>query len=147
MKKTWKNHTPKYNTRVYAIWRNMLQRCGNPKNTHYKWYGGKGVTVCEEWKTSDGFIEWAKISGYTDTLTLDRIDGSLGYTPGNCRWVTRKAQSHNMRSNRMVTINGVTKDVVQWSEYSGINKNTLTKRLNSGCPPERLLTPVGELRI
>lgn len=105
MKKTWKNHTAKYNTRIYSIWGNMLQRCSNPNNTHYKWYGGKGVSVCEEWKDSGTFIAWANANGYEDNLTLDRIDGSLGYAPINCRWVTRKIQSSNMRMSSRNTIN------------------------------------------
>lgn len=84
------------NTRLYAIYSGMKQRCYNPKNEHYKWYGAKGITVCDEWMGDNGlqnFIDWAVSHGYNENLTIDRIDSSLGYSPDNCRWVTRELNS------------------------------------------------------
>lgn len=77
--------------RLYQRWYNMIYRCHNPKSTKYKYYGEKGITVCEEWKNSfSAFKEWALSSGYADNLQLDRIDNEKGYSPDNCRWITRE---------------------------------------------------------
>ena len=122
----------KYKTRLYRIYHNMKQRCNNPKNTYYDYYGGKGIAICDEWNDFEIFKMWANNNGYSDNLTIDRINGDLGYEPNNCRWITRKEQSQNIKSNRMITVDGVTMNVVQWSAFLGINKNTLTKRLNEG---------------
>lgn len=141
-KTTWKNHTPIYNTRIYRIWGNMIQRCDNPNNTHYKYYGGIGINVCDEWRNSKDFIKWAMENGYEENLTLDRIDGTKGYYPDNCRWVTRKEQSNNVKNNRIITIKGVSHNISEWANISGIALNTLYKRANSGWDSNRLLDPV-----
>lgn len=78
-------------TRLYRIWCAMKDRCNRPGAINYKWYGGSGVKVCDEWSNSfTAFSEWAKSSGYKDDLTIDRIDSSRGYEPNNCRWITRE---------------------------------------------------------
>lgn len=83
--------------RLYRIWGAMKQRCSNPKNVSYMNYGGKGITVCEEWKTSyKSFREWALASNYQDDLTIDRKIHTLGYSPENCRWVTLSENSTEM---------------------------------------------------
>ena len=83
-------------TRLYKIFSGMKNRCYNPNNQHYKWYGGKGVTVCDEWLGEKGvqsFIEWALNNGYEENLSIDRIDPSGNYEPSNCRWVTMSENS------------------------------------------------------
>ena len=79
---------PRSNSRLYRIWAGMKQRCNNPKNTRFSNYGGKGIKVCQEWDASyDSFAKWSAENGYTDDLTIDRIDSSKGYCPDNCRWI------------------------------------------------------------
>lgn len=84
------------NDRIYKIWSTMKARCSNPKSTGYKYYGGKGISVCKDWKDNFlSFYHWSMNSGYTDYLTIDRIDSNKNYEPSNCRWVTMKIQANN----------------------------------------------------
>lgn len=109
-------------TRLYSIWNIMIQRCNNPKNISYERYGGKGISVCDEWKkSSEEFMEWALSNGYRDDLSIDRVDGSKGYCPENCRWVDAYVQSNNRSNNRLMTLNGITKNCKQWSNYFGFD--------------------------
>lgn len=129
-------------TRLYNIWSDMIQRTSNAKHPSYRLYGGRGIAVCEDWKTCAKFIEWALASGYTDELTLDRIDNDMGYCPENCRWATRRIQQRNRRTNRMISYKGVTKCLAEWAEDLGLNIKTLGNRLNRGWSFEDALTPV-----
>lgn len=128
-------------TRLGRIHHNMKTRCTNPKYDKYKWYGGKGISVCDEWNDSyDAFEEWALSHGYTDDLTLDRINPDGNYCPENCRWVNRKAQANNRTSNRTLIYNGQSKTLKEWSEITGINYQTLASRLSAGWPADEALT-------
>lgn len=88
--------------RLYTTWTNIKQRCGNPNSDDYKNYGGRGITVCDEWKNDfQTFYDWAMANGYEDHLTIDRIDVNGNYCPENCRWVTRIVQRHNRRDSNI----------------------------------------------
>lgn len=129
----------------YRRWRSMLNRCYNPNHTYYYNYGGRGITVCDEWKNDyEKFCEWANQSGYEKSLSLDRIDNNKGYSPENCRWATRKQQGRNQRTNHKITINGKTKLMCEWAEISGISEKNIYKRIKRGWRNEELLRPLKE---
>ena len=116
--------------RLYSIWRNMKQRCNNPNASKYKNYGGKGISFCEEWENYKPFHDWAINNGYSDDLTLDRIDNNGDYCPENCRWVTYRQQNLNSSQNHLVTFKGETKTITEWSEILNIKRTTLYSRIS-----------------
>lgn len=116
-------------TRLYTIWGNMCNRCSNPNNPAWDRYGGRGITVCDEWKNYECFRDWAKGNGYTDELTIDRIDNSKGYNPSNCRWVDNYVQANNKRNNRLIEYNGQTKTLSEWARIIDIPYKTLHYRI------------------
>lgn len=123
-------------TRLHKIWGSMHERCERVKHPHYKDYGGRGIKVCDEWKEYLPFAEWARNNGYTDKLTIDRIDVNGNYEPSNCRWITMKEQHNNKRSNRIIEYRGQKYTLTQLAEKSGIKKTTLKERLNLGWSVE-----------
>lgn len=104
-------------TRLYGIWCNLRERCYNPKNQSYAVYGGRGITVCDAWRTDfPAFYDWAMKNGYRDDLTIDRINNDDGYCPNNCRWATNKEQQRNKRNTIWVTIGEETRALADWCE-------------------------------
>lgn len=118
-------------TRLYRKWWGMKRRCGDPNDTHYKDYGGRGIKVCEEWKSDFlAFYEWAMSTQTDESLTLERIDVNGDYCPENCTWATRKEQANNRRMCRMITYQGRTQNLMQWCTELGLNYQIVHNRLN-----------------
>ena len=144
--------------RLYPIWEQMKQRCYNPNHKEYLNYGGKGITICDEWLNDYGaFKAWAEKSGYDKyaprgNCTIDRIDNDKGYSPENCRWATIDENNRNKgtytkdraktKSYKGVEINGEVKSVKQWSIESGIKERTIRSRLEAGKTGQDLLKEV-----
>lgn len=127
-------------TQLYNAWTCMRARCENPKNSNFRYYGGRGVRVCERWLKFENFL--ADMGERPKGCTLDRIDGNGDYEPGNCRWATPTEQANNMRSNRNVTVDGETFTIAQWAKRTGLNKHLISERLRSGwSPSEAVSTP------
>jgi hypothetical protein len=105
-------------------------------------YGGRGITYSEEWETYENFRDWALQNGYSDELTLDRIDTNDNYTPKNCRWATMKQQQNNRRNNIFFTFKGETQPISIWAERSGISASTLSWRLKNGWAESEIFMPV-----
>ena len=91
------------NKRLYNIWSCMKQRCNNPNHTAARWYHDKGISVCEEWMTFDSFEKWALGNGYSDNLTIDRINPDGNYEPSNCRWISRNENATRARRSQAVS--------------------------------------------
>ena len=138
-----KNHIKhgKCGTRLYTVFTSMKQRCYNSKDKHYKYYGGRGVTVCDEWRNDfQAFYDWSITNGYKDNLTIDRIDVDGNYEPNNCRWVTTEQQARNRRFCKYYTINGVTKCLSEWCRIFELNYGTVHSRIyRSGWSIEKAL--------
>lgn len=129
------------NTRLYRIWTGIKNRCYNPKQDNYAYYGGKGVTVCDEWIQSfDAFYDWAINNGYHESLTIDRIDVSGNYCPENCRWITAEEQSLNRTDNLVISFNGKSQTLKEWSKEVGIAYSCLLYRIDSGWSIDKALT-------
>jgi hypothetical protein len=127
-------------TRLKNIYYHMIRRCYNPKDTRYKDYGGRGITVCQEWlKDLREFYGWAVNNGYSENLTIDRKNNNEEYSPDNCRWVTRKIQSNNTRRNVYITFGGKTATLAKWADTIGIKYSTLRARLSRGWDVGRAL--------
>lgn len=136
-----------WNSGFYHTWWSMMQRCYNPEHHNYPNYGARGIKVCEEWHKVENFVAWARLTvGKKDRkLTVDRIDVNGDYCPENCRWATNKEQSRNMRTNRIETIDGISKPFSEWCEEYNIATEVVYQRCNTlGWKFETALkTPVG----
>lgn len=128
-------------TPLYYIWKGMKQRCYNPKVSNYHNYGGRGISVCDEWLDDfQAFYDWAILHGYEPGLSIDRIDNNGDYSPSNCQWATRTEQSNNTRTNKQLTYDGKTQSISQWARELNIGDGTLRTRLNLGWDVEKALT-------
>lgn len=126
-------------TRQYKIWKGIRKRCLNPNEESYSNYGGRGITICEEWQTFEHF--WKDMQdGYADNLSIDRIDNNKGYSKENCRWATRIEQANNTRVNHLIVFNGKTKTMAEWAREIGISYSALKCRLRKGWSIEKALT-------
>ena len=123
--------------RLMIIRHSMYCRCYYPTTNGYHNYGGRGITMCDEWiNNPQSFYDWAINNGYKKDLTLDRIDVNGNYEPSNCRWATKEEQDNNRRTNRKITYKGETKTLSQWCRQYNINITTFSDRLKSGMSIE-----------
>ncbi len=114
----------------YGRWRGMIERCENEKCASYKNYGGRGISVCEEWRDVRNFLKDME-PNYFEGAELDRIDNDGNYEPENVRWATRKANCGNRRTTRNIKFNGVVKPLSHWAAAAGINNSSMTDRIDS----------------
>lgn len=134
------------NSRLYTIREGMITRCYKKSSPSYENYGGRGITICDEWrKDFMSFYNWAMDNGYEDNLTIERIDVNGNYEPSNCKWITNSEQSRNKRSTVYFTYNGETKIVSDWIKELGIPKTTFRRRIQQNRPIEEILYK-GDLR-
>lgn len=133
-------------TAEYRAWAGMKSRCYNKKRGDYERYGGRGIKVCERWSGKNGFINFLSDMGRKPTQdhSLDRYPDNNGhYEPSNCRWATRSEQGINKRNNHMLTLNGKTQTIAQWSKELGILEKTIDSRIVYGwCDKDVLTRPV-----
>jgi hypothetical protein len=128
--------------RLYRIWIAMNTRCNNPNIPQYHDYGGRGINVCDEWKSNfETFRQWAMCNGYLDTLSIDRIDFNGNYTPDNCRWATKQEQDSNKRSNIHLMYEGENITLAELSRRTGHPYDRLRHRYHRGIRGDELLAP------
>jgi hypothetical protein len=129
-----------YASPTYSVWRNMIRRCHTPTHHNYRFYGGRGITVCDKWRGS--FTSFLSDMGEKPKgLELDRVDNEGPYSAENCRWVTRSQNCRNRRSCRIIEHNGVALPLTSWSEALGIRTQTIAGRLKRGWSVSDALTP------
>lgn len=146
-RKETKNFTHKMTgSRLYNVWQAMKSRCYYEKSEMFKHYGGRGITVCDEWKNSFiSFYDWSIKNGYDENAergqcTIDRIDVNGNYEPNNCRWATIKQQANNTRRNHLIKYNGKTQTVSQWANELGVEPDSIFSRLQKGFTEEEALS-------
>lgn len=125
--------------RLYTIWRGMKARCLNTNNTSYQLYGGRGISICNEWLNDfSSFQLWALNNGYADNLSIDRIDTNGNYEPNNCRWATATDQNNNKRNNHYLTIDGEIKTLSEWCKIYKVDREKVKYNLKKYSAKEAL---------
>lgn len=133
-------------TRMYSIWCNMRTRCNNPNSERYQDYGGRGIYICDRWRTFENFLADMG-EPPSDRHTIDRIDNDGNYCPENCRWATPKEQNCNTRVNHIIDYDGKSMNVTQWADHLGVSSHLIHARLKLGWTIQRTLsTPVRRSR-
>ena len=125
--------------RLYQTWKNMRRRCNDPNNSRWEHYGGKGVAICPEWDDYKVFRQWAMGSGYTDNLSIDRIDVDGDYCPENCRWVDDKTQANNMSTNRIIEYEGSEMTMSELADHLDLSYSALQHRIKRGWNMDRIV--------
>jgi len=124
---------------THTAWTNMIARCTNPKRPDFRYYGGRGITVCARWRSSfANFL--ADMGARPAGKSLDRIDNSRPYEPTNCRWATKHEQMQNTRATQLITFEGKTMGLAAWAREIGIAHSNLRGRLDRGWPLSKALT-------
>lgn len=132
-------------TEIYSKWCGMKTRCFNKNDLHYKDYGGRGITICQEWLDFDKFYDWSLCNGWQKGYSIERKDVNGNYSPDNCCWIPLREQAKNKRNTIYADLNGETKRVKEWCEILGLNYKTVYNRINQcGMTPEQALTYKGK---
>jgi len=126
------------NTQTYRSWKGMIQRCTNPNNHKYQRYGGRGIKVCDEWKTFVGFLK--DMGDCPEGYQIDRINNDGNYNKDNCRWADIQTQARNRSNNRNIRMNGQTKTMAEWCDNLSISPNMVRMRLHRGWEANEALT-------
>jgi hypothetical protein len=127
---------------IYDIWSAIKKRCYKAENKSYKYYGGRGIKMCDEWLLSfENFYDWSLDKRYKEGLSIERKDVNGNYEPSNCEWIPKNEQAKNQRSNHNITIKGVTNTISEWSRISGVSRLTIHSRISRGYKGEELLQP------
>lgn len=130
-----------YEQNLRKTFNHMKSRCYNKDDKRYYDWGGRGITICDEWLNDvNSFFTWAVNNGYKPGLSIDRIDNDSGYSPENCRWVTLLENNQNRRSSRYFVINGEKKNLQQWCDFYNVSRSMVNKRLSMGWDIEKALT-------
>lgn len=128
-------------TKLYGVWSGMKARCYNVNSTAYENYGGRGIQMCADWRNNyESFEKWAFTNGYSEGLSIDRIDVDGDYTPTNCRWTDATTQARNRRTNRILNFNGEEHTLTEWAQILNISPKTLFSRLYAGYSVEKILS-------
>lgn len=139
-------HGKRYSN-LYGRWCNIKSRCLNPHNPSFRFYGERGISICEEWLNFDNFYNWAIDNGFKQNLTIDRINTNGNYEPFNCRWVNMEQQNNNRRSNHILEYKGEKHTLTEWAKIIGVDFHLLSDRCKrKDLTTEQILfTPVGKL--
>lgn len=147
--KKFESHNKKHgmkNTRIYSIWCGMKKRCYNHNDKKYKSYGAVGIEVCEEWKSDfESFYNWSIKNGYSENLTIDRINLKGNYSPENCRWITNLDQQNNKSNNVFIEYNGEVKTISEWCRKYNKNYKRVYNRIVHGVDFETSMFFDGKL--
>ena len=118
-------------TRLYNTWCNMKRRCNNSSSQEYKYYGAKGIQICDDWNNNFiSFMNWAYSNGYNDNLTIERIDYNKDYCPDNCKWIPFSEQAKNKSTNRLITYKGKTQILIDWCKELNLDYAFIEKRIS-----------------
>jgi hypothetical protein len=128
---------------LFLVWTEIKQRCLYSGHSRYHDYGGRGISICDEWKNNfKTFYDWCIINGYQKGLSIDRYpDNDGNYEPSNCRLATTTQQQRNKRDNHILEFNGKKLTIIEWSEYTGVRRSSIHNRLKLGWPIEKILKP------
>lgn len=133
------------NTRLFRVWWGMHQRCKNPKVAYYKNYGGRGISVCDEWQEFGPFYEWAMANGFIESksgkeCSIDRIDSDGNYEPSNCRWVTNREQQKNKKTTKLYCFDGKSQLISEWAKEFGVTESMIRNQIWRGKTPSEVLS-------
>jgi hypothetical protein len=126
-------------TPEYTVWHGMRARCNDANHHSYPRYGGRGITVCDQW---NDFLIFLQDMGYrpSDKHSIERRDPNLGYSPENCYWATLEEQANNRSNNHVLTLNGKSQSIALWSRELHLSYTAIVRRVNLGWSDERALT-------